>query len=712
MTYLQHNKLAISLLLGLFASNANAQDNFDLEDLYADDEYVSIATGTSKSIRLAPSVASVITAQDIENAGAIEIEQVLEMVPGLHISRSPINRLNTVFSIRGVQTTNNAQIVLLLDGVEVVDQFNSSRINRLKIPVSSIQRIEVIRGPGSALHGADAFAGVINIITKSASDVNGTEVSAIAGSFDTYGAAILHGGELNSDWGLMANLEYQTTQGDKDRKIRYDALSASGSLATDYELVQGQIKLENKQGVKIDFKTLQLLDAGLGQGITLTLDSVGYTKWQYHQLKVDYGFDITDDFYTKLSGYSTYLKEENFFQLFPPGVVLPIASDGNFIVKKGIPVTPVRFSDGFLSTPGATQTANQLALTSYYSGLEDHLIRIEFGYRHQYIDPFEKKNFGPGILDFNTVGSINIGKIVDGRLTDVTDTPHIYTKSISRDVVFISLQDEWQLASDLALTAGIRYDKYSDFGDTVNPRLALVWETAYNATTKFLYGRAFRAPSNSEQFVINNPSIIGNDALKPETIDTWEVAFDYRPTLDNKIQFNIFSYQIKDLIEIDANSIYQNSRNQEGYGYELEYHHEISEDFSLVAGFAWQHSENRVTNEETPLAPGRQLSMRANWHIANGWRATPMLHWVADRKRARNDGVALLNRSARPKIKDYTRIDLAIINNNLLPHTDFSLSVTNLFDDKKVAEPSGNAANDDYKEEGRKILMQIKYHID
>ena len=88
----------------------------------------------------------------------------------------------------------------------------------------------------------------------------------------------------------------------------------------------------------------------------------------------------------------------------------------------------------------------------------------------------------------------------------------------------LSLQDEWQLAPDWELTAGVRYDHYSDFGATLNPRAALVWQTSPRLTSKILYGRAFRAPAFDTLYAQNNPVGLGNDSLDPETIDTIELA--------------------------------------------------------------------------------------------------------------------------------------------------------------------------------------------
>ena len=116
-----------------------------------------------------------------------------------------------------------------------------------------------------------------------------------------------------------------------------------------------------------------------------------------------------------------------------------------------------------------------------------------------------------------------------GALVDVSDTSDIFIPEKSRQVYYGYLQDEWRFITDWSLTAGLRLDKYSDFGSTINPRLALVWQSRYDLTTKFLYGRAFRPPSFAESFVVNNPVTLGNPDLKPETINTFEWVVDYHP---------------------------------------------------------------------------------------------------------------------------------------------------------------------------------------
>jgi iron complex outermembrane receptor protein len=117
------------------------------------------------------------------------------------------------------------------------------------------------------------------------------------------------------------------------------------------------------------------------------------------------------------------------------------------------------------------------------------------------------------------------------------------------------------MARDWALTTGIRRDDYSDFGATTNPRVALVWDASLDVTAKVLYGRAFRPPSFSEQYSINNPVLRGNPNLNPEIIDTLETAFSWQARADTQLQLSLFRYKMKDIIRTAG---YPATRNNAG----------------------------------------------------------------------------------------------------------------------------------------------------
>lgn len=149
---------------------------------------VTIATGTPKTLVNAPSVTSVITAAELRAMGAQTLEEALEAIPGLHVSRGSFAYAPRYF-IRGITSVFNPHTLPLVNGIPQTSLFVGDRgervSNRYSLPVAMIERIEIIRGPGSAVYGADAFSGVINVITKGPDDVESGHLTVSAGSFGT-----------------------------------------------------------------------------------------------------------------------------------------------------------------------------------------------------------------------------------------------------------------------------------------------------------------------------------------------------------------------------------------------------------------------------------------------------------------------------------------------------------------------------------------------
>jgi len=703
----------VGLGLTLVVATAFAEEGFGNEEelilLYQDEESVSIATGSSKPIRLAPSVATVITASDIEATGATVLDEALEMVPGLHVSRSS-NRLNSLFSIRGIHTGQNPQVLLLLDGVPMTELFTGGRAPTLRLPVAGISRVEVIRGPGSAVYGADAFAGVINIIPKSAREIGGTRVGVRKGSFDSRDAWLQYGGSLG-DWDVAFNMEYNRSDGDGDRKVNTDAQTAldtvfgtnaslaPGSLDTGYEVLNTRLDIA-RGNWKLGMWAWIQDGAGQGPGGAQALDPYGKQDVEQYLVDARYGnADLVEDWDLAVRLTYQYLDESTRFKLFPPGTRLPIGADGNvnFINPAGI----VDFTGGLIGKPGGTDSTSSMESTARYSGIARHNIRLAVGFKYQKGRSEESKNFGPGVID-GTVSPI------DGTLTDVTNTPNIFIEDEDRKIWFASLQDEWTFASDWELTAGVRYDHYSDFGSTVNPRLALVWATLRDLTTKFMYGRAFRAPSFGEEFSINNPVILGNPNLDPETIDTFELAFDYRPTFNLQTGLNLFYYEIDDIIEFVRDPLpattntAQNARDQKGHGFELEANWQPFDKLQLGGNYAWQNSEDKQTGDRIADAPRQTIYLDARWRFLPDWSFDTQLVDVSDRKRAAGD--------TRSDIDDYTLINVTLQRKRIAKRWQLAASVRNLFD-TDAREPSTGEIPDDYPLAGRSVYAELRYFL-
>ena len=204
--------LTVSLLQPLMAVG---QDEDELASFFGDEEFISIATGIAQPLSKAPAVASVITAKEITQIGAMDIDDILETVPGLHVSRNV--GYTPIYSFRGIHTTTNPQVLMLINGIPLTNLFHGDR-NLVwgGMPVEAISRIEIIRGPGSAIYGADAFAGVINIITKASSEVSGTSVGLRYGTSNSKSFWLQTGGALDG-LGYMAIIEGRKTDGSSEK---------------------------------------------------------------------------------------------------------------------------------------------------------------------------------------------------------------------------------------------------------------------------------------------------------------------------------------------------------------------------------------------------------------------------------------------------------------------------------------------------------------
>jgi outer membrane cobalamin receptor len=201
--------------------------------------------GSATPLDKAAAISSVITSEDIEAMGARDLEEVLQTIPGMHVGKNPIVYVPNV-RVRGVSSFYGAQTLYMINGVPIQSLYvGHPSLVWAGMPLKAVERIEVIRGPGSALYGADAFSGAINIITKSAADIPKTQVGVTGGSFDTYGSWVNTAYRAGGIEGALS-LEYNQTRGfketiDSDTQTLLDAGGTTASLAP------GEVNTGHKQ---------------------------------------------------------------------------------------------------------------------------------------------------------------------------------------------------------------------------------------------------------------------------------------------------------------------------------------------------------------------------------------------------------------------------------------------------------------------------------
>lgn len=687
MPSLHAKKLCVLLAL-VWSCTAAAQssEEEDLALVYGDNATITIVTGSQQAITRAPAAATVITARDIAAMGATDLDQALQSVPGLHVSMSNV-ALNPIYSFRGIATSHNPQVLMLVNGIPITNVLWGNRGQIWGgMPLENVARIEVIRGPGSALYGADAFSGVINVITKTAADINGTEYGVRAGSFNSRDVWIQHGGKLG---GLDAAfyLRVGNTDGQKGI-IRQDAQTTlDARFGTTASLAPGPLNAQNKSiDARADlsyeewrFRTgYQQRELGVGTGVAGALDP--NARAHSSRLYLDLSYDKADWAPNwDLSGVIGYydIKDKPgspAYTLFPAG-----AFGG-------------AFPNGMIGNPGQSEQHTHGSVSAVYTGFEQHRVRIGTGFRVE--DMYaaqETKNYDANFAPLP-------------GLVDATGNPAlVYMLPHKRNLAYVFVQDEWSFARDWTLTAGVRHDRYSDFGGTTNPRLALVWDAAYNVVVKAMHGTAFRAPSFAELYAINNPVAVGSPNIRPETITTDELAFSWQPVAELQTNLSFFSYRMRDII-LPVAAVYQNTGDQTGRGLELEATLDATRKLRLTGNFSLQHSIDGTTGQDAGMAPHRHLFARADWRLASRWQIGMTINNVSGRMREPGD--------ARALIPDYTTVDLTLRREKFAGDWDARAMVTNLFNrDARESTFKSVGMLSDLPLPGRAFYFQIQHRL-
>jgi outer membrane receptor protein involved in Fe transport len=622
-------------------------------------------------------VTTIITAQDIEATGSTTLDEVLEMVPGLHTEYSSFT-YSPIYTIRGMYSRQNPQVLMLLNGIPINSLIYGNRgVVWTGMSVNSIDRVEVIRGQGSVVYGAEAFAGVVNIITKNKKSIDGIEVGIGAGKFYMENAWMLYG-ENYGGFDIAMTTEYQATDGHGgivnidaqthlDKDFDPDVSLAPGKVNTQKVSIENFMDI-SKGNWRLQGSHQKQTNMGAGVGMADALDALGrYRNEKFNAALIYHNQALTDNWgmTAQINYYHSRYETKN-QTLFPP------RSFGG------------AYPHGFIIDTKASENHTNFNLSGVYSGFKKHQIQLGGGYH--YGDLYKVEHYT------NTDPVTGTPLLPEEGLMDVSDTPYAWIPEMDRQNWSLFLQDSWTISAHWQLTTGIRYDEYSDFGSTINPRLALVWQPHSDLTTQLLYGSAFRIPGIAELYSSNNPKFIGDINVKPETINSWELVFDYQATHALHLTTNLFSYQWMDRImyeqgESEGTFKTANLGTQKGRGLELESRWKMTKKFSLLANYAFVKATDESHNQDAGNYPQHAAYLRFDWLFYPKWYLDTQLNWIGERKRPFGD--------YRHSVEDYNTIDLTLRYKNIKGHWNFAVSVRNLFDsDARSPSPDSNLPND------------------
>jgi iron complex outermembrane receptor protein len=275
-----------------------------------------------------------------------------------------------------------------------------------------------------------------------------------------------------------------------------------------------------------------------------------------------------------------------------------------------------------------------------------------------------------------------------------------------RTVWALFLQDQWNVSEELDVTFGLRYDHYSDFGSTTNPRAALVWGIRPNLTLKVLYGRAFLAPSFHELYLMNNPLMVGSDDLQPATIQTFEVGSTY--SINEQITarmtyfYNVDEHIITPAVQADPNmpATFVNVDGDVVQGIEMELEARFSDQLYGFLNYSFRESKTQETGETVPLNPAHLARAGVNFPLFGVVNANLQAAFVGERPRELHD--------SRDPVDAYVLVDATLRTHNIYKGLELFCSVHNLLDAAYVKPSLSDTFPGDYPLPGRTLLLGLR----
>lgn len=612
------------------------------KQLFQEIPSVFTASKYEQKVSKAPASVSIVTADEIKKWGYQSFGDIIASLKGFYNTTD--HNYGFIGSRGfGLPTDNNTRLLLLIDGHRYNDNLFESFYSDQNFPVDvdMIERVEVVRGPSSSLYGSSAVFGVINVITKRGRDLDGANVKASYGSFDTYKTSASYGKRFNS--GLEAFLTgtiYNSQGNTRFFSKEFDSPATNNGIYqnNDYEEAQ---KLMGKFSYG-DF-TLEGVYVNRRKGIptasfeTIFNDPRTHTTDQAAFLYLNYNhtFENQLNLQTRVS-YNQYNYK------------------GDFPTDFGNEFTPPGIAINRDSTHGQWWRA----ITELSKVIDDHRLTVGGEIQHDF-DQF--------LSNFNARPNLPISQLVSSNVNSY------------RWALFA--QDEYKFNDQFTFNAGIRYDFYSIFGDTLNPRLALIYNPWEKTTVKLLYGTAFRAPS---QFEINTPFFgnLPNPSLKPEKLDTTELILEHYFNDHLRGEFNLFHTDVNNIIAQvsvnNNNTQSQNVNNAESNGLELQLEDNWGNGFQGRISYSFQKTTDSKTNQRLANSPAHMAKLNL---IAPLWQDIVFLgfetQYLSSRLvPAKNPGGAIGN------VDDYVISNLTVFTKNWVKGLELSAGAYNLFDER------------------------------
>lgn len=530
------------------------------------DRHSERADETRLNADFVPGMVTVLYGDELEARGIRTVGEALTLMPGIDLAFTADSFWQTV--VRGVpKIFASGHIEILLNGSPLATAFGVDPV--VNMPVAQVSRLEIIRGPGSAIHGENAVAGVLNVITRKSE----TRVFAGVGSFDTFiGGGVLSLDDAERDLAIHLNVAGLTTDG-ADVDAGADTLYGGDLDGVSYDA--------GETNEEMDYAAA-FLSAEL-RGLSLNAHYIRNRQGDVFGSGNSQTVSVNQDNVVDVSQVSAS-DPEDVFQAAGAGIP-PAVVDLN-------QATLVNEADRTVYETDQWGVATEYRLTP----LPDLDARIRLGW--------QREDFSAGDAGFRTLQADplppperpglppipEIGIAADPEPVEITVMQNgwVYGLDYDETVLRAGLEFSWKgweghtllagyafeetrwsqtgdggaerdrianrllleetfRASDrLTLTAGLRFDAYDDLPDQLSPRLAAAFRLSRHHVFKAQYARAFRPPSFLEMRLLEDTG--GLTDLSSETADTLELGYIYRRA-ETLFRATLFHTELDDWIQ-------------------------------------------------------------------------------------------------------------------------------------------------------------------
>lgn len=487
-------------------SGSNAALLFELRETVYQLNPVTVSSTRERSlVSEVPSSVEVISSRDIERRNLQNVSEAVAALPGVSLKEYGGIGDSKSLSIRG---STAGQVLVLIDG-QRLNTAQTGEVDLSTIPIEGVERVEIVKGGTSALYGADAVGGVINIITKSRpyQPTAGITAGIMQGSF---GTSAYKGGGTYATERIFTLLSYKYLH--TDGNYYYDSPYGGRIKRDNADLSSHSIfgKSSIQLGVDSLNKTLSMsgqlyLDKGGSPGTTYQPYTDARKKNQNKSANISYDQRVGSIYNTlHVGGY--YHNFESWYD--SPSAFVPVHS--------------------------------------YHHS-------IAWGTELQGRAVFSASNVSTGGYEFRRD---------DLSSTTVNTKPHRTTNSVY-------LQHEWEpfvfirmFFRRLLAIPALRWDQFSDFGGRLSPKIGIVGTTGdgWQGSLKANYGRSFRAPSFNDLYWPKDPWTLGNPNLKPESGRDFDIGTMMRSAFlwSSAVDVTYFRNDVTDLVlwQQGSNSIW------------------------------------------------------------------------------------------------------------------------------------------------------------